>query len=255
MLPILSRIHAPSLAEQALQKVPWFELYLFRTLLRFRQPKPNVKIDPAYETDRRPFVNTASKSMYYVDIYDETLYPSKSLDFYRCLWSLYPRRWLAKPYANLGLFLDGVAVTDSCQAKYPDVRNTDCGLAYLIAYKNFYNNAFAQFQTIKQDGSDYLELNFRSAKEVEAVSAQKKVFIEPCNINGHQTFKCAPEPNVREYFFPFTAEDFVCFQFTFNPCESFEYQDKPALLKQVNDWVDAIINTVELIYPERNLDE
>lgn len=228
----------------------WFELWLFKTQLRFQLPESTAPKHKSFNSvnctpDARPFVNTEARQLY--QRMDELGY--YALPFYTAGWRKLPSEPEGPAYADLRFDLTGYAVTTPDTVKYPNVKKAEIATAWL---ENFYatrNRALGQHH-LKKHNDDIFELVISDSNKGVVVTAANNGICETL-INGHTTFKVQTEPNRISYWLPFSERDFARFDFTLQALSGITEENKAHTLKWADKLSQSIISSVNLMYPDR----
>ena len=244
MYPIIQQLKAPKLEKSTVEKAPYFEILLFRSVLRFKNPPCNLALKADLfgnkGTDKRPFVNTASKSGYLCDEDIGLWYET----FYATGWQFFPKGWFKPAYATLNLWVTGLAVVPTEQAQFSDLMNLSTARAWIAHYYRRRQQMYEEMSLSKR-GDDF-ELTFtRSAQALENAS-RDELPVESLVINGLPVFKVRPAPNKVDFLIAFSREDMVQLSFRLSAVRSLPLADKQYFQEQASAWVDAIVQSVEL---------
>jgi hypothetical protein len=249
MLPVLQKLKAPALTNEEVSRAPYFEILLFRTRLRFKDPPRNleykVNLYGEKTTDKRPFVNTISKPNY-LDLEDalfETLYTTG--------WKLFPKGWFKPASASLRLCLTAFSPLPSEREIFPDLLQTAHALAWI---KRFYHRRYQAYNEMMllASGEDF-ELVFNDAAWAKQQAEQREYFIEPIQVNGQPLFKARPEAHAVDFFLAFSPQDILQFSFTLKALHPLSPDEKLHLQQRASTWVDRIMESVELELPSPKL--
>jgi hypothetical protein len=244
MLPVISRFKAPVFSTQEIEQASWFEILLFKSRLRFRNPQRNLEDgvnlfgDKGY--DKRPFVNTLSRSHYLCDdeagLCFETLYTTG--------WKFYPEGWFKPAFAALRLTLTAHGVVSSERDRFADLLKPEYARAWiLLKYQQRYQ--LYNEMTLEKSGNDF-ELMFHDPEWAGRQAQQRDYLIEPLNINGVNVFKARPEPNIVEFFVPFSSEDILQFSFRLQALHNKHLENRMVFVQKASAWVESIMQTLQL---------
>ncbi len=252
MLAISNSTKAPALKVGHLDDAPWYEILLFKTRLRFRNPKATTVIpDDLYgrPTDLRPFLNTASKQDYGPQGAGKL---PRSINIYHNRWAFSTRRWFARPSATLEFRLNAIALTEADEARYPDLYQPRIGSQWVthnylrqIAFQN-------QFAITKLDSGDY-ELHISNGNAGGALLDNNQLPIKTLSVNGNIAYHIAPSANQLDYLVPFTKTDILLFSFTLTSTTLLSHVVRRNILQQASELANSVMQTVVLEYPNRNL--
>lgn len=253
MLPVLQRIKAPALDKDAILRAPYFEILLFRTRLRFRDPPRNIEYEANLfgekTTDKRPFVNTVSKRHYLGEEGDGILFET----LYYTGWKFFPRGWFKPAYAALHLHLVAHGVVPEDREKFPDLMQVPNALGWVRqSYQRLYQ-AYNEM-TLKPNGED-VELVFHDPEWAKAQAQQRDFPVEQLNINGLPVLKGRPEPNRVEFYVAFSPEDILQFSFGLEALRPLGEEEKAHFTGRASAWVDAIMQTLELVIPTHKIEQ
>lgn len=256
MLPALRTNQNLMLRTSRLTKAPWFEIWLFKTRLRFRNPKATAKVPAgiyAEPKDMRPFVNTESKKGYW----NAEGLPS-SLHIYSNRWSFSSRRWFAKSKAVLDFHLEACAVMECDKTQYSDLYQSDIGREWVAQWYRNRKHFWSQFTFTKLPCGD-LEVQIDDAapdpredqEKVPAVGTPDNHFpVEILDLNGHVAYRIRPNANQLDFLVPFTSEDVLVFTFMLTSTEPLEENVRQAVLQKASQFANGIMQTVSLEYPD-----
>jgi hypothetical protein len=244
MLPVISRFKAPVFTIQEIEQASWFEILLFKSRLRFRNPQRNLEDsvnlfgDKGY--DKRPFVNTLSRSHYLCEeeagLCFETLYTTG--------WKFYPEGWFKPAFASLRLTLTVHGVLSTERDHFPDLLKPEHAQAWIVLkYQQRYQ--LYNEMTLQKSGDDF-ELKFHDPEWASRQAQQKDYLIESMNINGIPVFKARPEPNIVEFFVPFSSEDILKFSFRLQALNNKSIENKMDFVQKASAWVESIMQTLQL---------
>ena len=245
MLPVVSRIKAPVLgAKEEIGQAPFFEILLFKTRLRFRNPPANLENTLSLlgekGSDKRPFVNTVSRPNYLCDedagLCYETLYSTG--------WKFYPQGWFRPAFATLRMVLSAHAVTVSECKQFPDLMMPEQTREWLLLkYRQRYQ--LYNELNLHKSGDDF-ELVFQDPAWASRQAEQHDFQLELLSINGVPVFRGRPEPDIVEFFAAFSAEDILQFSFKVQALTKLEMEQKAVFIQKASAWVETIMQTLEL---------
>jgi hypothetical protein len=66
------------------------------------------------------------------------------------------------------------------------------------------------------------------------------------NINGVNVFKARPEPNIVEFFVPFSSEDILQFSFRLQALHNKHIENRMVFVQKASAWVESIMQTLQL---------
>lgn len=245
MLPVISRITSPQLTEQGILRAPYFEILLFKTRLKFRNPKRNLEESSssfaAIGEDKRPFVNTVSRQHYLCEeeagICCETIYSTG--------WKFYPKNsWFKPAVAALRLTVKVHGLLNSEHAQFPDLLQPDCASEWVILKCREHYQLQSEMMLVKSV-SDF-ELVFNDAEWARNQAERKEYFIEQININGMPVFRSRPEPNQIDFYVAFSSKDMLQFSFVLTALELSNAAEKEQFIHKASAWVDSIMQSMEI---------
>ena len=244
MLPVVSRIKAPALGEKEINQSPFFEILLFKSRLRFRNPPANlensVNLFGEKGSDKRPFVNTVSRSNYLceeeIGLWYETLYTTG--------WKFYPRGWFKPAFAELRMVITVHATVGLQRERFPDLLKPEQAREWvLLKYRQRYQ--LYNEMTLQRSGDDF-QLMFHDPEWASRQAEQRDFLVERQNINGIPVFRARPEPDIVDFFTAFTPEDILQFSFKLKALTNLEADEKAAFIQKASVWVESIMQTLEL---------
>lgn len=262
MLPALSSNTNLALRAGSLAKAPWFEIWLFKTRLRFRNPKATAKVPAtiyAEPPDMRPFVNTESKRDYWCAADGSPT----SAHIFSNRWSFAPRRWFAKSAAMLDFHLTAVAVKAGDKGEFPDLYQPEMGAGWLKQRYRDRIELFSQFNFTKLDSGDVeveIDDGPKDSKKLvgsgerkalaEPTTEDARLLVEAINLNGHIAYRIAPTANQLDFVVPFTSSDALVFSYVLTSTEILAEQLRQPILQQASRMANEMMQTVVLEYPD-----
>jgi len=223
----------PYLKVRAIAKAPWFEIQLFRTHLRYRNPKASHNVTKnalGQKVDLRPFLNTALKAEYDCN---ENL-GRCVVDIYHNAWSLYPRRFFSRPFASLSLSLRGVGVTRNDRAIYRDLYNRETAQIWLNNY--YSSNAYGDAELP----------SLVNTATVQGQNDHTKSRLTVLESFRHKAYLVTPCAGTYDYFFPFTQADMLQFSFTVDYKAPSAAQYSTEINAVAAEFIDSMLRSVSL---------
>jgi hypothetical protein len=243
MLATIKRWHHRPPNTNMMADAPWFEIWLFKTHLRFRlpsstMPKRKEALYPGFSNpDLRPFVNTESLRGY--SRQEELGYYARTI--YRGGWWLYPDSLLAKANTELQFDLMVYAVSDGNRLTYPNVMKEEGARCWIEHHYHARQHFYSQFY-LQKDDNGTLEIINQPGTTTPIFAPE----VESLQINNQTLYRVQTEPNQLSYWLAFSPCDFIRFDFTLEPLQG---QEKLASLSRANDMTQSIISTITLTPP------
>ncbi|MBQ0728716.1 MAG: hypothetical protein KBT77_15335 [Thalassolituus oleivorans] len=220
-----------------------YEIFLFRTRLRFRCPKGDAQLSPSLSgeigIDRRPYINTESRSSYLredsINLYFDTILDTG--------WNLYPKGWFKKPAATLLLSISVNAINPPDRNSYNDLMIPAEAEKWVRAQlaKNISQSQNATFTSY----GDYVELNFSDGR-LALPDRSEEVDLNIEEVNGHTIFNYSPSANRLTYYTAFGREDMLTFSFSIKSIVDSDNTQKIELIEKANELVSAIIHSISI---------
>ncbi len=231
-----------------------FEILLFKTKLSFKNPKASAKPDTNFDgskLDMRPFVNTESKVEFANESDDAGSY---ACTFYATAWGFYRRKLWSKPVATLKLNLDVQSVTKTDVATYADLYEPETAKAWLKYSVQAHHAFMNEIQFTPVEGG-HSRIDTRSAKDARKLAGALNISVVSDAISGLRMYQVSSFPNQLDFYFPFSKRDMV--QFSFRLVErdgvSLSIEEKKQVFATSEVFSSSLINTVEILRPERAL--
>jgi hypothetical protein len=246
MLPIFRTNHSLTIQAEQPEKGSWFELWLFKTRLRFRSPKrrgslPENRFYASW--DKRPFLNTESKPRYYKNDGRYSL-----VEVYSAYWPLAAGRWFSKKTkALLELDLKIFDVADEDVAEFPDLYKEDTGRAWITKLYNLLLNECDEV-TLIAEGNGLFEMVFNDDEPRPKVLKHQTFDIDVLSLNSHIAYRLNPAPNKVDYIVPFAKGETLRFSFILNALTSLSAEETNAVLQEASNFSNAIMQTLQLDY-------
>jgi len=205
---------------------PWYKIKLFRTNLRFRNPKATHKAPKdlaGRKVDQRPFINTAAKAQY--DCNEEL--GRCITNIYFSAWAIYPRKYFSRPYASVTLRLNGLGVTKGDRAVYNDLYKFETAKIWI---KNFYScrpSSLVDHDTALGGGEESFPI-------LEKTLGDMKVYISK------------PFAYQLDYFIPFSSIDLLQFSFQLAAKGIQAENEKEAIMREIADFSGQVVRSVSL---------
>lgn len=248
MFPSKKSSSGIALKTSTVDKAPWFEIFLFQTKLRFRNPKSTAKPtqdlngDPI---DLRPFVNTASKQGYSRD-----LSYAYGRDVYANAWRFCNGGFFARTAAVLHLQLVALSVTDNDIPRFTDLFEPETGSRWVNYYYQSRHAMFDEVSFVRQENDD-IEIVFEGNPTGTLAAAQPSLTINILDLNGHIAYQVSPTRDQLVFFVPFTKTDSLQFIFQLRPQQKIEAEDKKHLLDEASALANSIMASIEMTYPNK----
>lgn len=240
MMSVLKRWMTSLPPEAQAPQSEWFEIWLFKTKLRFQMPPPTSPArEPVFSgidsnPDLRPYVNTESRQLY--DRKEQLGY--YSIGIYTAGW-LFGRQGLwGRAHSELRLQLMAYAVTDTDHRYYPDILQDEIALEWL----NHHYHERNTYHLFRHDN-----------KKMELLGSSSEKTPEPLTIRFKKegplsVFKVQPDPSLITYWIPFSQRDFLRFDFKLLTLSDVDNTVKEQTLEQANNISKKIISSAELLY-------
>jgi hypothetical protein len=249
MLPSLRNRRPITLQTGRVDKSPWYDIWLFKTRLRFRNPRRFGRLPKGLiyvDRDERPFLNTERKDQYYHAQGKYSL-----IEIYKGYWPLGPRKWLSAPKAVLELNLRAVDVWKEQVDQFPDLYNDAIGLAWVNQLYNHFMNDPGMVTFVSQ-GDGLFEIVFNDEDATPVAVEERNFEIETLNANGHKAYRLNPEPHKLDFVVPFSTTEAACFSFTLKALKALSKDESAATLKAASEFAHAIMHSVRLEYPHQS---
>lgn len=246
MLPFIQSNHALAIQAEKPEKGSWYELWLFKTRLRFRSPKrrcPLPKNRFYASWDKRPFLNTEAKPRYYKN---EDNY--SCVEVYSAYWPLATGRWFAKkPKVLLELDLKVFEVWEGHLAEFPDLYKEEIGRAWVNKLYNLLSNEYGEV-TLIPEGNGLFEMVFNDEEPMPTVVKHKEFDIDVLSLNGNIAYRLNPAPNKMDYIVPFANGETLRFSFILIALEPLSDEETRIVLQEAADFANGIMQTLHLDY-------
>ena len=241
---------------QPVNAAPWFDILLFETRCRLRVPKPSIKqlknLDGRL-VDLRPFVNTLAKTRYYKGAEaDES--GQYQVSIYRASWGFYPRRWFSKPRASLCFDLGAIAVCKPDMKDYPDLREPGIGCAW-VSYSYRKSQAIRARLNLSMVEGGHMEVTFREEEDAQKIAETLNYDTQAMHVNGHIAYRIQLTADSYDILLPFTKHDMLQLSFRLQSHGLKPLDNKGVYIEQANQLSQDIINTLEIIYPDKKLNK
>lgn len=243
--------NAIGLKASRIEKAPWFEIRLFKTRLRFRNPKASAKAPSslyAEPRDLRPFVNTESKR----DYWDAEGIPCH-LDIYQNHWAFRKRRWYTKPSAVLNFNLSATAVMGKDRVDYPDLYQPEIGAAWVAYEHRRLMASSSQFSFAKLESGDVEVVIDDNINGEQALAEQASLPVDILSLQGHVAYRTAPAANEIEILIPFTKTDVLRFSYDITGTDVLPDVARKKILQQASQFANEMVQTISLEYPKQKL--
>lgn len=221
-----------------LQRVAWFEIYFWKTRLRFHCP-PSTATHP-YPADERPFVNTESRRGYTEE--DGEVFVHTTV--YTAAWKLGRRSLFARRKAKLLLRLWGLSISRDAEKMYPTLYDPYIAHDWLIKTYRRKHASMGQLGFLPPRNG-FSEIAFTDNDTARRIAETKTYTINNLEINRHLVYECSPFNNHLDYFIPVSKHDFAHFEFCIRADEDIAEQ-KEQLLKEAQQRVNTIISSLRI---------